>query len=91
MITFIFIALSFIIFNSLAILMPKKLNNLEILDISIFTLLLQISVDLILDIKFNLYGYFNEGVDLISFITFIFRSMLSYSYIYTCYVFIINP
>ncbi|WP_420839203.1 CBO0543 family protein [Clostridium yunnanense] len=41
------------------------------LDISVFTLLLQMTVDLILDVKFNLYGYFKEGVDLISFITFL--------------------
>ena len=71
MITFIFLALSFIIFNGVAFLIPKKLNKLEMLDISVFTLLLQITVDLILDVKFNLYGYFNDGVDLISFITFI--------------------
>lgn len=71
MITYIFLALSFIIFNSVAFLIPKKLNKLEMLDISIFTLLLQLTVDLILDVKFNFYGYFNYGVDLISFITFI--------------------
>lgn len=57
--------------NGLAILIPKKLTRTEVYISSIFVLLLQVIVDIIFDLEFNLYGYFKEGIDLVAFVTFL--------------------
>ncbi|MBP2242751.1 hypothetical protein J2Z40_003331 [Cytobacillus eiseniae] len=51
----------FIILNIIAYLIPKKLTKAENYVTSIFALLFGISVDLVLNLKYELYGYFGPG------------------------------
>ncbi|WP_160725602.1 CBO0543 family protein [Bacillus sp. USDA818B3_A] len=53
--------LAFGIFNLAAILIPKKLNKIEIYATSFFAFTYGVTVDMILDLHYNLYGYFEEG------------------------------
>lgn len=53
--------LAFLIFNIIAYLIPKKLNKIEIYSTSIFAYAFGLTVDLILDLHYGLYGYFKEG------------------------------
>jgi hypothetical protein len=70
MITTIFLIVSIIIFNGVALVIPKKLTKIEIYGSTIFVLLLQLMTDVIFALKYNFYGYFNEGIELITFLTF---------------------
>jgi hypothetical protein len=53
--------LSFVIFNISAFLIPKKLSKIEIYATSFFAFTYGVTVDMILDLHYNLYGYFEEG------------------------------
>lgn len=53
--------LAFSIFNLAAILIPKKLNKIEIFATSFFAFTYGVTVDMILDLHYNLYGYFEKG------------------------------
>jgi len=53
--------LAFAIFNLAAFLIPKKLNKIEIYATSFFAFTYGVTVDMILDLHYNLYGYFEEG------------------------------
>ncbi|MEH7336449.1 hypothetical protein V7161_27875, partial [Neobacillus drentensis] len=53
--------LAFGIFNIVAILIPKKLSKIEIYATSFFAFTYGVTVDMILDLHYNLYGYFEEG------------------------------
>lgn len=53
--------LVFGIFNLSAFWMPKKLSKIEIYATSFFALTYGITTDMILDLHYNLYGYFKEG------------------------------
>jgi hypothetical protein len=70
MITTIFLIVSIIIFNGVALAIPKKLTRIETYGSSIFVLLLQLITDVILGLKYNLYGYFKEGIEVVTFLTF---------------------
>ncbi|HET7580937.1 MAG TPA: hypothetical protein VFK33_16780 [Bacillales bacterium] len=54
-----------IILNLAAILIPKTLPGWQLYATSIFAVMFQLTVDDYLDIKLDLYGYFNKGVDLL--------------------------
>lgn len=53
--------LSFGIFNIVALLIPKKLSKIEIYATSFFAFTYGVTVDMILDLHYELYGYFKEG------------------------------
>ncbi|WP_462412806.1 CBO0543 family protein [Neobacillus sp. Marseille-QA0830] len=55
--------LTVIVFNSIVIFIPKRLSGIEFLTTTIFAMLLQMMVDVFLDLKYDLYGYFGKGVD----------------------------
>ena len=52
-----------IVFNTIAILIPKKMVRIEILTNILFGLFLQLITDVYLGLKYDFYGYFEEGVD----------------------------
>jgi hypothetical protein len=53
--------LCFGIFNVATFLIPKKLNKIEIYTTSFFAFTYGVTVDMILDLHYDLYGYFGEG------------------------------
>jgi hypothetical protein len=53
--------LCFGIFNVATFLIPKKLSKIEIYATSFFAFTYGVTVDMILDLHYNLYGYFKEG------------------------------
>ncbi|OXS64937.1 CBO0543 family protein [Priestia filamentosa] len=57
----VLIFLSFGIMNIVAFLIPKRLNQLEIYATSFFAFTYGIIVDMVFDLHYNLYGYFEEG------------------------------
>lgn len=60
--------LCFGIFNIAAFLIPKKLNKIEIYATSFFAFTYGISVDMIMDLHYNFYGYFEEGFQWLGFL-----------------------
>lgn len=54
--------LTVIIFNSIFILMPKRLTPIEIFSTCMFAMVLQQIVDVAFDLKLDWYGYFAPGV-----------------------------
>jgi hypothetical protein len=59
----IFLVLSVIVFNLITILIPKRISGVEILTTTLFSLYLETMTNVFLDLKYDLYGYFNKGVD----------------------------
>ena len=59
----IFLVLSVIVFNLITILIPKRISRVEILTTTLFSLYLETMTNVFLDLKYDLYGYFNKGVD----------------------------
>jgi hypothetical protein len=59
----IFIFGCLILFNIIAVLMPKRLTKVEIYATSFFALSFGRTVDAFLDIKYNMYGFITEGVN----------------------------
>lgn len=57
----ILIWLSLILFNVIAIYMPKRMTGIEIYATSFFALTFGIVTDVILDLHYDLYGYFYKG------------------------------
>lgn len=64
-----FLAISIILFNAIAIFIPKRLKAYEMFSASTFVMLLQVVTDVVLNLKYHLYGYFNPGIDLAYYIT----------------------
>jgi hypothetical protein len=58
-----FLIISVIVFNLTAIMIPKRLTKIEMLATSALASILQDNVDIFLDLKLDLYGYFNVGPD----------------------------
>ncbi|MFH5183334.1 CBO0543 family protein [Paenibacillus sp. TAB 01] len=52
------------VFNLIAFFMPKKLEKLELYATSAFALCLSLIVDIIFDLKYDWYGYFEKGVQI---------------------------
>lgn len=50
-----------IAFNVMAYFIPKKLSQSEMYSTSLFALVYGTTTDMILDLHYNLYGYFNKG------------------------------
>ncbi|TCN20532.1 CBO0543 family protein [Mesobacillus foraminis] len=51
----------FAIFNAAALVIPKKLSNIEIYATTFFAFTYGVTIDMILDLHYGLYGYFEEG------------------------------
>lgn len=64
----LFLIFSVIVFNFFAVFIPKRISGIEILTTTLFALLFEFIVDSIFDFKYDLYGYFNKGVDYTGFI-----------------------
>ncbi|KPV41960.1 CBO0543 family protein [Alicyclobacillus ferrooxydans] len=59
----LFLLASVVVFNVAALWIPKRLSRLEMWTNILFAAALQLVVDMYLDVKLQLYGYFNKGVD----------------------------
>lgn len=57
-----FLWLTVIVFNLVFLFMPKKLTIIELFTTCLFAMVLQQVVDLALDLKLDLYGYFTKGI-----------------------------
>ncbi|QDP39621.1 CBO0543 family protein [Radiobacillus deserti] len=55
--------ITIVIFNLIAFLVPKRISHIELITTTLFALYLQLFTDVFLILKYNLYGYFGEGVD----------------------------
>jgi hypothetical protein len=65
----IIFAITFILLiNVTAILMPKRMTMIEVYTTGLFVLTLGLTTDIILDLKYNFYGHFCKGPDLLGFI-----------------------
>ncbi|MEG6586204.1 CBO0543 family protein [Dendrosporobacter sp. 1207_IL3150] len=59
---------SVLIFNLIAYSIPKNLTKDELYSTCLFAIVIQSFVDVFLDLKYDLYGYFNPGVDALTMI-----------------------
>jgi hypothetical protein len=59
----IFLIMSIIFFNLFCFLVPKRLTWIEIVTTTWFGMFFELIVNVYLDLKYDLYGYFNKGVD----------------------------
>ncbi|WP_407647395.1 CBO0543 family protein [Gracilibacillus salitolerans] len=59
----ILIFVIFILFNLIAFFVPRRLSKIEIYATSIFAFVYGLSTDIILNLHYHLYGYFQEGFD----------------------------
>lgn len=53
-------------FGLIVYLMPKKISLFEMYTTSLFSTVLQLITDIFLEFKYNLYWYFNPGVDFLT-------------------------
>lgn len=60
----IFPIVSIIVFNSIAFCVPKRMTKIEIYANTFFTMCLQLTTDIILDLRFDLYRMLQKGPDL---------------------------
>ncbi|WP_160726142.1 CBO0543 family protein [Bacillus sp. USDA818B3_A] len=67
----IYLLISVFIFNIAAYVVPKQLTKQEIYTSALFSFSLGILLDVILALKYHLYGYFEGGVQLRSLIVII--------------------
>jgi hypothetical protein len=51
----------FIILDIITFLVPKRLSSIELYTTNLFALLFGINVDMVLNFKYHLYGYFGKG------------------------------
>lgn len=58
--------ISVLAFSLIVYYMPKHLTKLEMYATSLFAAVLQLLTDTFLEFKYDLYGYFTEGVDWIT-------------------------
>lgn len=59
----LFLIFSVIVFNLIALLIPKRISGIEILTTTLFSLYLETMTNVFLDLKYDLYGYFTKGVN----------------------------
>lgn len=59
----IFLLISVAVFNLAAIFIPKRISLVSIYGTVFFTISFQNLVDIYLSLRYDLYGYFNTGVD----------------------------
>ncbi|MEH7076449.1 hypothetical protein [Neobacillus drentensis] len=65
------IILAVFIFNVIALKVRKRLTRSEMLQIWLFTSLLQLVFDLFVSLKYHGYWYFNKGVDGVSLLVYL--------------------
>jgi hypothetical protein len=68
----VFLMFSVTVFIVVAFLVPKKLPRHELYAIALFSIVLGFVIDINLDLKYNLYGYFKPGVDFAGFLPILF-------------------
>lgn len=59
----LFFIVSIIVLNIICFLVPRRLSWIEILASTWFGLYFEAIVNIFLDLKYDLYGYFHKGVD----------------------------
>lgn len=59
----VFLIISIIVFYSICLLVTRRLTWIEILATTWFGLYFEAMTNVYLDLKYDLYGYFNKGVD----------------------------
>lgn len=59
----VFCFVSIILFFVICFLVPRRLSWIEILTTTWFGLYFEVMTNVFLDLKYDLYGYFNKGVD----------------------------
>lgn len=64
----LFLIASIVIYNGIAFFMPKRISKLEVFASSLFALFLEYLANYIFDFIEKMYGYFQPGIDLLSFI-----------------------
>ncbi|WP_285868840.1 CBO0543 family protein [Mesobacillus maritimus] len=68
----LFLIFSVIVFIFVALFVPKKLPRNELYAIALFSIVFGLVTDIVLDLKYNLYGYFYPGVDFAGFLPIMF-------------------
>jgi hypothetical protein len=68
----VYVLISAFLFTAIAYLIKKRISYVEMYASSIFSIVFQLITDIILEFKYNLYGYFDKGVDFPTFIVTIF-------------------
>jgi hypothetical protein len=63
-----FVIISIVIFNSIAFFMTKRISRVEMYASSLFVLFLEYLANYVFDFIHKLYGYFNPGIDNLTFI-----------------------
>ena len=63
-----YLLLSCIVFILVAYFSPKNLTKPELYAVSMFSIILGFVIDIILDLKLNVYGYFEPGVQFAGFL-----------------------
>ncbi|MBO7744553.1 hypothetical protein I8J29_10120 [Paenibacillus sp. MWE-103] len=61
-----FLIVSIVILFALIFLAPRRLSRIEILTSTLFGLYFESTVNIFLDLDYDLYGYFHKGVDAIT-------------------------
>lgn len=69
MVGIIFVITCVLLLNVTAIIIPKRMTMIEVYTTSLFVLMLGLTSDIILDLKYNFYGHFNKGPDLLGLLT----------------------
>ncbi|WP_052345876.1 CBO0543 family protein [Paucisalibacillus sp. EB02] len=64
----VFALISAFIFMVVAYLIPKRLSYVEMYTAILFSCVFQLIVDILLEFKYGLYGYFDKGVDYRTFV-----------------------
>lgn len=64
----VFLLISCIVFILVAYWIPKKLSQFEQYTVILFSILLGLLTDVLLDIKYHLYGYISPGVQYAGFL-----------------------
>jgi hypothetical protein len=58
----------FIILDFIAFFVPKRLSSIELYTTNLFALVFGINVDMVLNFKYHLYGYFGKGFQWLGFV-----------------------
>jgi hypothetical protein len=64
----ILIYIIFILFNIIAFCIPKRISKIEIYSTCFFAYAYGLTTDLVLDIHYHLYGYFDKGFQWLGFL-----------------------
>jgi hypothetical protein len=64
----ILIFIIFIIFNIIAFYLPKRISKIEIYSTCFFAYAYGLSTDLVFDMHYNFYGYFEKGFQWLGFL-----------------------